>query len=160
MRRTMSPGGKGRLAATALAVLLSGAGCGLDKADEPALVGPSETGVSVQFDRAPRHPERGWSERLGGPASSCGTNTGAADERHGGELLPRVRRRHPVPPSASSTYVGPIQTGFVMATDTNGVAYVVYVAGTGIGTVRVAVRPLRDRHEPLRSTEPSRSVQQ
>ena len=53
MRRTMSPGGKGRLAATALAVLLSGAGCGLDKTDEPALAGPSETGVSVQLTALP-----------------------------------------------------------------------------------------------------------
>jgi hypothetical protein len=44
-------------------------------------------------------------------------------------------------PSASSTYVGPIQTGFVMATDKDGVTNVVYVAGTGIGMVRVAVRP-------------------
>ena len=139
MRRTMSPGGKGRLAATALAVLLSGAGCGLDKADEPALAGPSETGVSVQLTALP--------DILNADGVSASvvqivlrTNTGAPMSgkavnfylESGDGILA---------PSASSTYVGPIQTGFVMATDTNGVANVVYVAGTGIGMVRVAVRP-------------------
>ncbi len=44
-------------------------------------------------------------------------------------------------PSASSTYVGPVQSGLVMATDRDGVANVVYVAGTGLGTVTVYVRP-------------------
>ena len=44
-------------------------------------------------------------------------------------------------PSASSTYVGPVQTGIVMATDNNGVANVVYTAGTGLGTITVFVRP-------------------
>jgi len=42
---------------------------------------------------------------------------------------------------ASSTYVGPIQTGIVMATDRDGVANVVYVAGTALRTVIVGVRP-------------------
>ena len=44
-------------------------------------------------------------------------------------------------PSASSTYVGPIQTGLVMATGSDGTAFVVYVAGLGIRTVRIFVRP-------------------
>jgi len=44
-------------------------------------------------------------------------------------------------PSAASTYVGPVQTGIVMATDRDGVAYVVYVAGGAIGQVWVRVRP-------------------
>jgi hypothetical protein len=44
-------------------------------------------------------------------------------------------------PSAASTYVGPVQTGIVMATDKDGVAYVVYVAGSGIGKVWIWVRP-------------------
>jgi hypothetical protein len=44
-------------------------------------------------------------------------------------------------PSAASTFVGPVQTGLVMATDKDGVAYVVYVAGGGIGAVTVWVRP-------------------
>jgi len=44
-------------------------------------------------------------------------------------------------PSAASTYVGPVQTGIVMATDKDGVAYVIYVAGSGIGELWVLVRP-------------------
>jgi hypothetical protein len=44
-------------------------------------------------------------------------------------------------PSAASTFVGPIQTGIVMATDNNGVAYVVYIAGLDFRVVTVGVRP-------------------
>ena len=44
-------------------------------------------------------------------------------------------------PSPSSTYVGPVQTGIVMATDNNGVANVIYTAGTGIGQITVFARP-------------------
>ncbi len=49
-------------------------------------------------------------------------------------------------PSAASTFVGPVQTGLVMATDKNGVANVVYVAGSGIGTVDGVRAALRHRH--------------
>ncbi len=48
-------------------------------------------------------------------------------------------------PSTASTFVGPVQTGLVMATDKDGVAYVVYVAGGGIGAVTVCGAALRDR---------------
>ena len=57
----------------------------------------------------------------------------------------RSRRRHA--PAPGSTYVGPVQTGEVMATDNNGVARVVYTAGTD----------LRDGHD-LRATVRLRCV--
>ena len=44
-------------------------------------------------------------------------------------------------PSSSSTYVGPVQTGIVMATNNSGAATVVYVAGTAFRSVTVVVRP-------------------
>jgi hypothetical protein len=44
-------------------------------------------------------------------------------------------------PASGSRYVGPLQTGFVMATDSSGVANVVYVAGISSRTVTVTVRP-------------------
>jgi len=114
------------------------AGCGLDKVEDPPLIGPSETGVSVQLTALPdtlnadgvsqstvqlvlRNPD-------GSPFSGL-----AVYFAHDGDGL--------LGPSASSTYVGPVQTGLVMATDRNGVANVVYVAGTGLGTVKVYVRP-------------------
>ena len=139
MRRTMSPGGKGRLAATALAVLLSGAGCGLDKTDEPALAGPSETGVSVQLTALP--------DILNADGVSASVVQIVLRSNNGAPLSGRAVNFYLesgdgiLAPSASSTYVGPIQTGFVMATDRDGVTNVVYVAGSGIGVVRVAVRP-------------------
>jgi len=139
MRRTMSPGGKGRLAATVLAVLLSGAGCGLDKTDEPALAGPSETGVSVQLTALP--------DILNADGVSASVVQIVLRSNNGAPLSGRAVNFYLeagdgiLAPSASSTYVGPIQTGFVMATGSDGVANVVYVAGSGIGLVRVAVRP-------------------
>ena len=139
MRRTMSPGGKGRLAGTALAVLLSGAGCGLGKTDEPALAGPSETGVSVQLTALP--------DILNADGVSASVVQIVLRSNNGAPLSGRAVNFYLesgdgiLAPSASSTYVGPIQTGFVMATDRDGVTNVVYVAGSGIGVVRVAVRP-------------------
>lgn len=139
MRRTMSPGGKGRLAATALAVLLSGVGCGLDKAEEPALAGPSETGVSVQLTALP--------DILNADGVSASVVQLVLRSNTGAPISGRAVNFYLesgdgiLAPSASSTYVGPIQTGFVMATDRDGVTNVVYVAGSGIGVVRVAVRP-------------------
>ena len=118
---------------------LLAANCGLDKVKEPPVQGPSETGVSVAMYALPdilnadgvstsaiqlvlRMPD---GTPLGGRAVNFFLASGD------GRLVP----------SPASTYVGPIQTGFVMATDQNGVANVVYIAGTGIGTVTVAARP-------------------
>ena len=120
------------------ALALLAAGCGLDEVKQPAVQGPSETGVSVSMIALPdivnadgvsataiqlvlRMPD---GTPLGGRSVNFFLASGDG----------RLR------PSPSSTYVGPIQTGFVMATDQNGVANVVYVAGTGIGTVVVAAR--------------------
>jgi len=44
-------------------------------------------------------------------------------------------------PDPSSTYVGPIQTGEVMATNTEGIAVMVYTAGTIHRAVTISVRP-------------------
>ena len=114
-------------------------GCGLDKVEPPPVQGPSETGVSVQLSALPDI------------VNADGVSTSAI------QLVLRMPDGTPLSgravnfflasgdgrlrPSPTSTYVGPIQTGFVMATDQDGVANVVYVAGTGIGTVSVAARP-------------------
>jgi len=125
------------LALVATLGLVTG-GCGLDQVEDRPLVGPAETGVSVQLTALPdlvnadgvststvqlvlRYPD-------GSPLSGL-----AVYFSHDGDGK--------LGPSATSTYVGPVQSGFVMATDNNGVANVVYVAGTGLGTVTVYVRP-------------------
>jgi hypothetical protein len=117
---------------------LLAAGCGLDKAEQPPVNGPSETGVSVQLTALPDTLNAdGVSESvvqlvLRRPDGTAFSGLAVYFTWDGDGTLY---------PSASSTYVGPIQSGLVMATDRDGVANVVYVAGTGIGTVRVAVRP-------------------
>lgn len=125
-------------AAGALGLLVVLGACGLDKVEKPAVSGPSETAVSVQLTALP--------DTLNADGVSTSVvqlvlrdDTGqplkglAVYFNHNGDGL--------LLPSASSTYVGPVQTGFVMATGSDGTASVVYVAGTGIGTVTVYVRP-------------------
>ena len=113
-------------------------GCGLDEVDLPPVQSPSETGISVQLTAVPDTLNAdGISEAVvqlvlrradGSPLGGL-----AVFFAHDGDGI--------LFPSASSTYVGPIQSGLVMATDSNGVANVVYVAGTGFRTVTVFVRP-------------------
>ncbi len=118
-------------------LVLLAASCGLDKVKEPAVQGPSETGVSVEMTALPDI------------VNADGVSTSAIQlvlrKSDGTPLTNRSvsfdfdgdgRLR----PSPSSTYVGPIQTGFVMATDQNGVANVVYIAGFGIRTVTIFAR--------------------
>ncbi len=119
--------------------VLSG-GCELDKLDQQELVGPSETGISVQLTALP--------DTVNADGVSTAqvelvlrNNTGAAVsgravyfelEAGDGEMLQQP----------GFTYVGPVQGGLVMATDSNGVTRVVYIAGTSVGTfARIGVRP-------------------
>lgn len=126
------------LAALAVGAALALGACGLDDVENPPLYGPSETGVSVQLVALP--------DTLNADGVSVST---VQLVLRGADGLPVSGRavlfEHNgdgvLGPSASSTYVGPIQTGIVMATDRDGVANVIYVAGTGVGTVTVAVRP-------------------
>jgi hypothetical protein len=138
MRVSLGNAGLRPLLALIATLGLVTAGCGLDQVEEPPLVGPAETGVSVQLTALPDTVNAdGVSQatvqlvlrRQDGSAFS-GL---AVYFAHDGDGL--------LGPSASSTYVGPVQSGFVMATDNNGVANVVYVAGTDLRTVKVFVRP-------------------
>jgi hypothetical protein len=122
----------------AVGLLLSSAGCGLDKAQKPDPTGPSDVGVSTDLVAAPDVLNAdGVSESVimltlrdqdGKPISGRSV---IFDTDGDGRLVP----------STSSTFVGPVQTGIVMATGQSGTAYVVYVAGTAITTVHVYVRP-------------------
>jgi hypothetical protein len=127
-----------RAAVLAIGLLLVLPGCGLDKVPEPDLAGPSDAGVSAELTALPDVVNAdGVSQSVvrlvlrddkGRPISGRSV---LFDYSGDGVLLP----------SAASTYVGPVQTGLVMATDRDGVAYVVYVAGGNIGEVWVRVRP-------------------
>jgi hypothetical protein len=125
-------------AAAAVALALGAAGCGLDKVETPPLIGPSETGYSVQLTALP--------DTLNADGVSVATvqlvlRDSAGRAVSGRAVLFEYSGDGTLVPSANSNYVGPIQTGLVMATDRDGVANVVYVAGTAFITVTVAVRP-------------------
>jgi hypothetical protein len=114
------------------------AGCELDKVEDAPLVGPSETGVSVQLTALP--------DTLNADGVSSSVIQLVLRDQNGlpvsgRAVLFELDGDGVLAPSASSTYVGPIQTGIVMATDRDGVANVVYVAGTALRTVIVGVRP-------------------
>jgi hypothetical protein len=127
-----------RAALLAIGLLLTGVGCGLDKVPDPDLSGPSDTGVSAELEAFP--------DVLNADGVSQSVVRLVLRDDKGKAISGRsVLFQHNgdglMVPSAQSTYVGPIQTGIVMATDKDGVAYVVYVAGSGIGRVIVWVRP-------------------
>jgi len=143
--------------------LLSGA-CELDKLDQPALVGPSETGLSVQMVAFPdvlnadgisqAEVEMVLRDSSGNPVSGravlfCVTPTVPAPPA--GVPPPSVvvgdceraneSGEASLTPKSGFTFVGPVQSGIVMATNTSGAARVVWQAGTNHNTVIViAVR--------------------
>ncbi len=126
----------------ALLVLLSLglAGCGLTESEEQNLVGPADTILSVELTAAPD------------VVNADGVSQAVV------QLIVRDQNGAPVPgkavefrysgggdgelvASADSTYVGPIQSALIMATDEGGATRVIWVAATSPGTVRVSVRP-------------------
>lgn len=138
MRVSLGNAGLRPLLAFVATLGLVTAGCGLDQVEDPPLVGPSETGLSVQLTALP--------DTLNADGVSVSVIQFVLREENGRAVSGRaVLFEHDgdgvLVPSASSTYVGPIQTGIVMATDRDGVANVVYVAGTALRHVTVAVRP-------------------
>jgi hypothetical protein len=138
MRLPFAERGVRPLLLASVVLTLSFAGCGLDKVEEPPLIGPSETGISVQLTALP--------DTLNADGVSVAVVQLVLRNQDGRPVSGRaVLFEHDgdglLAPSAASTFVGPIQTGIVMATDNDGVAYVVYVAGTARRMVTVWVRP-------------------
>jgi len=121
-----------------LGLLLGLGACGLDGVRQPAVGGPAETGTSVQLTAAP--------DTLNADGVSQATVQLILRDQNGNPVSGRavlfeLNGDGAIAPSASSTYVGPVQQGLVMATDNSGVANVVYRAGTSIGTITIGVRP-------------------
>jgi hypothetical protein len=127
------------LIAVAAVGLVAGA-CQLNDANQSELVGPSEEGVSVQLTALPD------------VVNADGVSTVQVELRvraNSGEALKGLAVLFHLDAGDGKmleqpgfTFVGPVQDGLVMATDTNGVARVVYIAGTAVGTtVTISVRP-------------------
>jgi hypothetical protein len=140
-------------ALAALGLVAVGCSVGkLDDVEQPPIIGPSETGLSAQLVALPDILNAdGVSQSVvqmilrdasGQPASGravlfCATTEAAAAV---GTCV--TDSNGSIHPQAGSTYVGPIQQGIVMATDRDGVANVVWVAGTDHpATIVIAVRP-------------------
>jgi hypothetical protein len=122
----------------ALGLLLGVAGCGLDKQNKGDLNGPSEAGVSVELLAAP--------DTLNADGVSQSVVRLVLRDQNGKAINNKaVLFEHNgdgyMAPSTAATFVGPVQSGLVMATDKDGVTYVVYVAGTSLRSVNVTVRP-------------------
>lgn len=122
----------------ALGLLLGLGACGLDTVQQPGVGGPAETGISVQLTALP--------DTLNADGVSQATVQLVLRDPNGNAVSGRsvlfeLNGDGRMMPSASSTYVGPVQQGLVMATDNSGAATVVYVAGSSIGTITIGVRP-------------------
>jgi hypothetical protein len=134
-------------ALVALGLLLGAGGCGLDRQQAPALNGPSDAGVSVDMVAAP--------DTLNADGVSQSVVRLVLRDQNGKPIsthsvLFTTDGDGFLAPSTASTFVGPVQSGggsggsgngIVMATDKDGVIYVVYVAGTSLRTVTINVRP-------------------
>jgi hypothetical protein len=138
MRVGFSKDGLHPLLAVVAILGLVAAGCGLDKSPSPPVNGPSETGVSAELTATP------YILNADGVSQSVIQlilRDPAGAPLAGRAVLFQFSGDGNLVPSTASTYVGPVQTGIVMATGTDGKAYVVYVAGTGLGTVTISVSP-------------------
>lgn len=119
--------------------LLLGAACELDRQADPDLTGPAEEGISVQLLAFPD------------TVNADGVSTARVQlvvrdqngrPRAGLSVLFTGSGDATLLASPSSSFVGPVQEGLVMATNGNGEAEVIMIAGTSPGTiVTIVVRP-------------------
>jgi hypothetical protein len=119
-------------------ILLLSWGCKLDRQQDPNLQGPSDAGVSVDLTAAP--------DTVNADGVSTSLVTLTLRNNLGEPLVDwPVLFQHDgdgkMLPAPGARYVGPVQTGEVMATDGDGRTAVVYRAGRGIRFVTVGVRP-------------------
>jgi hypothetical protein len=126
-------------AVVSIGLIVALPGCDLNKQEPPPLGGPSETGISVHLGAVPdvvnadgvstAVVELILLDQTGAPAAGRAV------------LFQLLSGDGVLSPSTQSTFVGPVQTGLVMATSQDGTAYVVYQAGFATTTATVGVRP-------------------
>jgi hypothetical protein len=130
-----------RAAALALAcgLAVAGGGCELDKQSDPDLIGPSDAGVSTQLLA---FPDTVNADGVSTSRIRLVVRNQTGQPRAGLSVLFTGSGDATITPSATSTFVGPVQEGLVMATDNNGEAEVIMIAGTTSNSiVRIEVRP-------------------
>jgi len=121
----------------ALALIFAMNGCGLDEVKVPPLVGPSETGISLQMQA---NPDIVSADGVSQSVVRITVRDQNGRPAQGQQLLVSFSGDGFI--VAGSVLVGPLQNGISLTTDANGIAQVVYVAGTSVGsTVRVFAMP-------------------
>jgi hypothetical protein len=121
----------------ALAFVLAVNGCGLDGVDVPGLVGPSETGISLQMQA---NPDIVNADGVSQSVVRITVRDQNGRPAQGQQLLVSFSGDGFI--IAGSVLVGPLQNAISVTTDTNGIAQVVYVAGRAAGsTVHVFAMP-------------------
>jgi hypothetical protein len=131
-------GARGAWKVLALGVLLATAGCELSGQSPPDLTGPADQGFNLEMEALP--------DTLNADGVSTSRIRAVVRNQNGQPITGyAVLFEHDgdgvLKPAAGSTYVGPIQTGEVMATASDGTIFLVYTAGTDLRTVTVAARP-------------------
>jgi hypothetical protein len=126
------------LALGAVTLLVAMNGCGLDEVEVPALVGPSQEGLSMDLKANP--------DTISADGVSQSVVRITVRDQNG---RPAPNRQLSVQLKqgdgfivAGSVLVGPLQTAVSLLTDSNGIAQVVYTAGTTPGQLAtIGVRP-------------------
>ena len=131
-------GARGAWKLLALGLLLATAGCNLEDQGKPDLTGPADQGFNIELEALP--------DTLNADGVSTSRLRAVVRNQNGQPITGyAVLFSHDgdgvLRPETGSTYVGPIQTGEVMATGSDGSTFMVYTAGTELRTVTVAVRP-------------------
>src|SRR4029453_16569609 len=126
---------RGVLGATGLLALLA-AGRGVDKVDVPPYFGPSGLGLSLQMGASP--------DLINADGVSQSVVTITARDQNGRPATNRliyISGQGDGALIAGGVLVGPLQSGFTVATGSNGIAQVVYQAGFNITTIYIQARP-------------------
>jgi hypothetical protein len=131
-------GARGAWKVLALGLLLATAGCNLEDQGQPDLTGPADQGFNIELEALP--------DTLNADGVSTSRLRAVVRNQNGQPITGyAVLFEHDgdgvLRPETGSTYVGPIQTGDVMATSSDGTTFMVYTAGTDLRTVTVSVRP-------------------
>jgi hypothetical protein len=140
MRHAISSvrGARGAWGVLALGLLLATTGCELSGQNQPDLTGPADQGFNIELEALP--------DTLNADGVSTSRIRAVVRNQNGQPVTGyAVLFEHDgdgtLLPASGSTYVGPIQTGEVMATGSEGTAFMVYTAGTDLRTITVSVRP-------------------
>jgi hypothetical protein len=121
----------------ALALIFAMNGCGLDEVEVPPLVGPSETGISLQMQA---NPDVVNADGVSQSIIRITVRDQNGRPAQGQQLLVSFNGDGFI--IAGSVLVGPLQNAISVSTDSNGIAQVVYVAGFNAGsTVTVFAIP-------------------